>query len=485
MSQEHQEYIQTKVNPILENLVTQVLLERPENPVPFMVRWLASQSPQAKEYFAGAGVGEAEKLKTEVKKLQEEVRELQLKLGQKDGAAAVAHASADTSQAKEERKEIAAADKKEEKAEEKKEEEKEGDKEAGKEEAKEEKKEDKADEGKRAESKERKESKESKGEKEEKKDEDEEEEDEEEEDDDDDVVDAAPPPAAYLNRGPRSSVSAEAYGDWNKVKAFTPPVHEKTEEQKTRIRKVLGQSFLFNALDADSLSILVGAMVEKLAKAGERLIQEGDDGDVMYIIEKGVADCKKKLSGEEKVVKVCGEGDFFGELALLYNCPRAASVDAREDLTLWQLDRETFTHLVRDASMKKREQYEKFLKSVQILKNLGTYELSQLADSLQKQAVKTGDVVIKQGDEGDRFYLVEDGELVVATKSGDSADREVNSYKSGDYFGELALLKDEKRQATITARTDGTLLWVDRRGFKLLLGDLRADMEKLAAEYKP
>mmetsp|Transcript_21860 Transcript_21860/g.47653 ORF Transcript_21860/g.47653 Transcript_21860/m.47653 type:complete len:461 (+) Transcript_21860:141-1523(+) len=118
MSQEHQEYIQTKVNPILENLVTQVLLERPENPVPFMVRWLASQSPQAKEYFAGAGVGEAEKLKTEVKKLQEEVRELQLKLGQKDGAAAVAHASADTSQAKEERKEIAAADKKEEKAEE-------------------------------------------------------------------------------------------------------------------------------------------------------------------------------------------------------------------------------------------------------------------------------------------------------------------------------------------------------------------------------
>mmetsp|Transcript_31954 Transcript_31954/g.68030 ORF Transcript_31954/g.68030 Transcript_31954/m.68030 type:complete len:341 (+) Transcript_31954:136-1158(+) len=151
MSQEHQEYIQTKVNPILENLVTQVLLERPENPVPFMVRWLASQSPQAKEYFAGAGVGEAEKLKTEVKKLQEEVRELQLKLGQKDGAAAVAHASADTSQAKEERKEIAAADKKEEKAEEKKEEEKEGDKEAGKEEAKEEKKEDKKDEKKEGE----------------------------------------------------------------------------------------------------------------------------------------------------------------------------------------------------------------------------------------------------------------------------------------------------------------------------------------------
>eukprot|EP00438_Fugacium_kawagutii_P007913 Skav203695 [mRNA] locus=scaffold259:265650:268708:+ [translate_table: standard] len=64
-------YVQSKVNPILENLVTEVLLERPENPVPFMVRWLAERSKAGKESLYSLGVGEAEKLRNEIKQLQE------------------------------------------------------------------------------------------------------------------------------------------------------------------------------------------------------------------------------------------------------------------------------------------------------------------------------------------------------------------------------------------------------------------------------
>merc|ERR1719172_148497 len=111
-------------------------------------------------------------------------------------------------------------------------------------------------------------------------------------------------------------------------------------------------------------------MVEKVVPADERIIQEKDDGDCMYVIEKGDIECKKMISGEEKVVKTCGPGDFFGELALLYNCPRAASVEARNDAVLWQLDRETFNHIVRDASMKQREMYEQFLNRVPLLETL-------------------------------------------------------------------------------------------------------------------
>lgn len=418
MAQEHQEYIQTKVNPILENLVTQVLLERPENPVPFMVRWLANQSPQAKEYFAGFGMGEAEKLRTEVKKLQEEVRNLETKLGRAPSAAA--HAASAAPLAAEPTK-------------------------------------DKPKEKEQGKDKDRAEEKE-----------------ELSEEDDDDEGEDVPivPPSSYLNKGPRSSVSAEAYGAWNKLKAFTPPVHPKTEEQKARILRVLGSSFLFNSLDKADLDVLVGAMVEKAVADGERLIKEGDDGDVMYVIESGSVDCLKRIDGKETVVKTCGSGDFFGELALLYNCPRAASVDAKEALVLWQLDRETFNHIVRDASMKKREQYERFLKSVGILKELADYDRAQLADSLRKESVAVGAEVIKQGEEGDRFYLVEEGEFA-AFKDG----KEVLTYKAGDYFGELALLRDDKRAATVTARTDAKLLWVDRKGFKTLLGPLSVSME--------
>ena len=67
-------------------------------------------------------------------------------------------------------------------------------------------------------------------------------------------------------------------------------------------------------------------------------------------------------------------GDSFGELALLYNCPRAASIIAKTQCTLWGLDRQTFNHIVKDAAAKKREKYEAFLSKVEILKEMQPYE---------------------------------------------------------------------------------------------------------------
>eukprot|EP00929_Paragymnodinium_shiwhaense_P092789 TRINITY_DN5278_c0_g3_i1.p3 TRINITY_DN5278_c0_g3~~TRINITY_DN5278_c0_g3_i1.p3 ORF type:complete len:105 (+),score=44.92 TRINITY_DN5278_c0_g3_i1:162-476(+) len=73
----HQEYIQSKVNPILESVVTQVLMERPDNPVPFMIRWLAEQT---KAPSAVLDVGEAEALKAEMQQLQLEIKDLEAKV---------------------------------------------------------------------------------------------------------------------------------------------------------------------------------------------------------------------------------------------------------------------------------------------------------------------------------------------------------------------------------------------------------------------
>ena len=71
-----------------------------------------------------------------------------------------------------------------------------------------------------------------------------------------------------------------------------------------------------------------------LCQAGEKVITEGDNGDFLFVIEKGTLNCTKSVNGEEKVVKTVNEGDVFGELALLYNCPRAASVMAAD--VLWK-----------------------------------------------------------------------------------------------------------------------------------------------------
>jgi cAMP-dependent protein kinase regulator len=301
---------------------------------------------------------------------------------------------------------------------------------------------------------------------------------EEEEDDDDDE----PPPDFFKEQtGPpkaRQSVSAEAYGEWNAKKTFVPPVIAKSDDQKDRLKNCLSKSFLFTSLDDKDLNLVIGAMKEVVAEPKQRVINQGESGDFLFVIESGTVDCIIKLpDGTEKTVKTCGVGDVFGELALLYNCPRAATVEAAEKSILWQLDRDTFNAIVKEAAQKKRTRYDTFLAKVPLLASMDAYERGQLTDALKPELLPAGGVIVSQGEEGNKFYIIEEGEAG-ATKNG----VEVMSYSSGDYFGELALIRNQPRAATVTCKTNCRLLSIDNVCFKRLL-DVNALLDK-STKYK-
>lgn len=286
----------------------------------------------------------------------------------------------------------------------------------------------------------------------------------EEEDDEDDE----PPPGWEKNEESsgkaRQSVSAEAYGQWNQKKAFTPPVIPKTDDQKERLKLCLEKSFMFQSIEQQDLDSVIGAMAEVKLEAKVRCINQGDDGDFLFVIESGKLNCIIKVGDEDKVVKTCEVGDVFGELALLYNCPRAASVEASEACVLWKLDRDTFNHIVKDAAQKKRQRYEIFLAKVPILASMDTYERSQIADALKVEIFGDGDTIVTQGDVGNKFYILEDGSAS-ATRGAET----LITYTTGDYFGELALLRNQPRAATVKAKGVVKVLSLDSRSFKRLL----------------
>lgn len=295
---------------------------------------------------------------------------------------------------------------------------------------------------------------------------------EETEDDEEDLIMDEDMLQQNTSKKPRTSVSAEAYGKWNVKQEFVPKEIAKSDDAKCRIRDVLQKSFLFQSLNPKELEIVVMSMEELKPARGMQIIKQGDDGDCLYVVELGTLSCKiLTQNGEELTVKTCETGDAFGELALLYNCPRAASVYADSDCVLWKLDRDTFNHIVKDAASKKRERYEEFLKRVPLLQSLNAYDRSQLSDALTTYNFEAGAHVIRQGEQGDRMYILEEG-AAFAWKN-DSESKSVFDYgNSGDFFGELALLKNAPRAVNVTCTKPSTLVAIDRKTFKRLLGNL-------------
>eukprot|EP00347_Sterkiella_histriomuscorum_P007226 403349777 len=277
-----------------------------------------------------------------------------------------------------------------------------------------------------------------------------------------------PQKAKHLSQNMRISVSAEVFGKYHKKESFVPTIIHKSDQIKDKIRNRLKQSFMFSALDENELEVVIDAMDEQRATAGESIIIEGEKGDQLFVVEEGVLDCFKQF-----FLKNYEPGDAFGELALLYNAPRAATIKAKTDCFLWVLDRNTFNYIVKDAAARKREIYEDFLKSVKLLQNMDHYERSKLADAIKEEKYEANEFIIKEGELGNVFYIISEGEAI-ATKTLEAGQppKQVMSYKPGDYFGELALLRNEPRAANVIATTKVKVVLLERNSFKRLLGPL-------------
>lgn len=259
------------------------------------------------------------------------------------------------------------------------------------------------------------------------------EEDEDEDDEEHDNFSTEPlpslPPTNY-NRGRRTSVSAESMAP-SANQDFVKLVIPKSQTQAERIKVSIGNNFLFRNLDEEQYLDVVNAMSEKRVSNETTVIEQGGVGDFFYVVESGTLDC---FIGETKVTNY-EAGGSFGELALMYNAPRAATIITTSDSVLWALDRITFRTILMENTSRKRRMYEIFLSEVNLLKSLESYEQHKIADALESVYFEDGQEVVKQGDVGDQFYIIESGEAIVLKTNADGIQHNVNQLERGSYFG--------------------------------------------------
>jgi CRP-like cAMP-binding protein len=296
--------------------------------------------------------------------------------------------------------------------------------------------------------------------------------------DDESSDDEMVPPSIKPDR--RISVSAESMEPEEQQQQVEKVVIPKTVDQIKRINASLKNNFLFRQMDEDQYQDIVNAMFEKQVEDGVDIIVQGTPGDYFYVVESGSFDVY--VSGDKKVSY--GSGGSFGELALLYNAPRAATVKATSPSIVWALDRFSFRHMLMEMTLKKRRLYESFLEEVKLLKSLEEYERHKVADALEFMVFEDGQVVIKEGDVGDRFFIIESG-LAVVTKLDESGkDLHLAELKKGDYFGELALINDAPRKATVTAKGKLKCVSLDKGAFTRLLGPCLPILQRNMGNYE-
>lgn len=270
----------------------------------------------------------------------------------------------------------------------------------------------------------------------------------------------------------RQAISAETKGA-GAQSGYTPVMpagatKEKTEQQKQFILGAVQYNVLFMNLTPEHTRALIDEMYRTEIKKGTNAIVQGDAGDNLYVVESG--EFEVFVNGTRVAVR--GLNTCFGELALMYNSPRAATVTAAQDSVVWVVDRFTFKRVITDVSSKAMNEAIGFLNNVDLLAPLSTVERSKIAEALEEMEVPAGTQIILEAAEGDAMYLVKSGTLD-CTKAGKS----VLTLTTGGYFGERALLNNAPRAATVTAATDCKLLRLDRTAFHLLLGPLQEIMK--------
>lgn len=274
-------------------------------------------------------------------------------------------------------------------------------------------------------------------------------------------------------------ISAEPQASLSLLELMETKFAEYPKSQAARdliVAAILENDFMKN-LGQQQIEEITDAMYPVSYDSNDLIIKEGDIGSVVYILEEG----RVEVSKEGRVLHTMGPGKVFGELAVLYNCTRTASVKAIGLCKLWAVDRQCFQSIMMKTGLIKQKEYMEFLKTVPSLSKLPDEHITKIVDVLEEAVYKQGDYIIRQGAKGVTFYIIRKGTVRVTIKDPDApgdansppGEKFIRTLGRGDSFGERALTSDDIRTANVIAHSEEVhCLVMDRESFKQLFNNL-------------
>lgn len=266
-----------------------------------------------------------------------------------------------------------------------------------------------------------------------------------------------------------------------RVKGYVDTIRFRVERSwRIEAAELIDELPAFDDLPEDLLSALAGRVRLRSLPPGRAVFRQGDRPEAFYVIRSGTMNVEDEdpETGDTRVIRTLGRGASFGELGLLSSAARQATVRAITNVELFEVGKGTFDRLLMDEM--RAPDFGPTLQSFVELRELGPFrrlsseELATILEHGTWTLHAPGQAVIAQGEPGDAFYAVASGHAVVEVDG-----HRVRDLGPGDHFGELALLNDAPRSASVTARTPMRAFRLDREGFDAVIAHgFRRDREQ-------
>ena len=266
--------------------------------------------------------------------------------------------------------------------------------------------------------------------------------------------------AARKRKGRQNIRGTKGYtgADGENVPDLTPI--PKSEEIRSRLISALSSHWLFESSTSDQLQDLASVMRKAEFTAGQNIIEQGDtNAREFFFVSKGT--CCVVVDGQ-KLEHTVVPDHCFGELALFYECPRTATIQANEDVETWVLDQSVFRYALASRNEEMLAEHVTFLKNMPVFAETDESLLRRLAEALNRMTFDDGETIVKQGDVGEVFYIVVKGQAKVV----ENGEEKTHRMKTGDWFGERSLITNEVRSASIIAEGFMECVAVSRADFE-------------------
>ncbi len=255
--------------------------------------------------------------------------------------------------------------------------------------------------------------------------------------------------------------------DQNDVSSFQAPRFDKSETDLDFLRQAMRKNFVFTNLSDRQLKTMLDAFEKVDYDSNIVIMKQGDEGEFFFVIRNG--NLHYEIDGV--VSNSLSPGQSFGELALMYDCPRAASVVSDSKCILFRVDQKTFRYIMQTQREHAEHDKRVLLEGVAFLKDMDGTDLGRLAEAMIPRRFAVGEFLAKKGDPADTFYIIQEGKVHVTDIEEGQTKYQDYDLVPGEYFGETSLLKDEPRPGNYRGKTKGIALAIDKMRFHELLGD--------------